>query len=75
VHSGAVLIRNRGEYERLVARPNIGRVVWVIASGRSYQWGELVDDELKSLLDRNATRRAIPGDNFRILVLETRSGS
>jgi hypothetical protein len=75
VHSGAALVRNRSDFERLVGRPDPSRPLWVIASGRSYQWGELVDDELKAYIDRNATKRVIPGDNFRILLLDGRSGS
>ena len=49
VHTGAVLVRQRSDFERLVGRPLAGQAVWVIASGRSYQWGELVDDDLKAL--------------------------
>jgi hypothetical protein len=75
VHSGAALVRNRSDFERLVGRPDPSRPLWVISSGRSYQWGELVDDDLKAYIDRNATKRVIPGDNFRILLLDGRSGS
>jgi hypothetical protein len=75
VHTGAVLVRTRGEFDRLVARPLAGQTVWVIASGRSYQWGELVDDDLKSTLDRLTGGRTNPGDNFRILVLNLPPGS
>ncbi|MCC7372235.1 MAG: glycosyltransferase family 39 protein [Chloroflexi bacterium] len=75
VHTGAVLVRSRGDYDRLVARPLAGRQVWVIASGRNYQWGELVDDDLKSLLDRSASQRVNPGDNTRILLVNLPSGS
>ncbi|MFN8636389.1 MAG: glycosyltransferase family 39 protein [Chloroflexota bacterium] len=73
VHSGAVLVRNRADFDRLVARPHAGQKIWLIASGRSYQWGELVDDELKAYLDRLAMQRVTPGDNFRILALDARS--
>ncbi len=75
VHTGAILVRTRGELDRLVARPLAGQTVWVIASGRSYQWGELVDDDLKTALDRLARGRTNPGDNFRILILNLPSGS
>jgi hypothetical protein len=75
VHTGAVLVRSRGDFERLVNRPLAGRQVWVIASGRSYQWGELVDDDLKTALDRTASQRINPGDNFRLLLLNLPSGS
>lgn len=75
VHSGAVLIRNRSDFDRLVARPYAGRKVWLISSGRSYQWGELVDDELKAYLGRLGVQRVIPGDNYRILVLDVPSAS
>jgi 4-amino-4-deoxy-L-arabinose transferase-like glycosyltransferase len=75
VHTGAALVRSRGDFDRLVARPLAGRRVWVIASGRSYQWGELVDDDLKSLLERSASERLNPGDNFRLLLLNPPSGS
>lgn len=75
VHTGAVLIRNRNDFERLVARPLAGGRVWVIVSGRNYQWGELVDDDLKSLLDRSASQRVNPGDNTRILLVNLPSGS
>jgi hypothetical protein len=33
VHTGAVLVRNQTEWERLVLEPNRGRTVWVILSG------------------------------------------
>jgi hypothetical protein len=75
VHTGAALIRQRSDFERLVGRPFAGQAVWVISSGRSYQWGELVDDDLKALLDRSASQRVNPGDNFRILLLNLPSGS
>jgi hypothetical protein len=75
VHTGAALVRNRADFERLVGRPLAGRQVWLLASGRSYQWGELVDDDLKSLLERAASERINPGDNFRILLLNLPSGS
>lgn len=75
VHTGAALVRNRADYERLVSRPLAGSRVWVLASGRSYQWGELVDDDLKSLLEKAASQRINPGENFRILVLDLPSGS
>lgn len=75
VHTGAVLVRSRGDFERLVARPLAGQSVWVIASGRSYQWGELVDDDLKMVLERSASQRVNPGDNFRLLLLHLPSGS
>jgi hypothetical protein len=75
VHTGAVLVRNRADFERLVSRPRAGRRLWVIASGRSYQWGELVDDDLKALIDRMASQRVNPGDNFRVLLLNLPSGS
>jgi hypothetical protein len=75
VHTGAVLVRNRGDFERMVSRPLAGQTVWVIASGRSYQWGELVDDDLKALLDRSASQQVNPGGNFRVLLLNLPSGS
>lgn len=75
VHTGAVLVRSRSDFERLAAKPLASRTVWVIASGRSYQWGELVDDDLKALLDRLASQRENPGDNFRVLLLRIPSGS
>jgi hypothetical protein len=75
VHTGAVLVRSRAEFERLVSRPQAGRRLWVIESGRSYQWGELVDDDLKTLIDRMASQQVNPGDNFRVLLLNLPSGS
>jgi hypothetical protein len=75
VHTGAAIVRNRGDFDRLVGGPLAGRQVWVLASGRSYQWGELVDDDLKSLLEKAASERINPGDNFRILLLNVPSGS
>jgi len=75
VHTGAILVRSRGEFERLVARPLAGQRVWVIVSGRNYQWGELVDDDLKSLIDRSAAQRVNSGDNSRILLVNLPSGS
>ena len=75
VHTGAALIRQRSDFERLVGRPLAGQAVWVISSGRSYQWGELVDDDLKAFLDRSASQRVNPGDNFRVLLLNLPSGS
>lgn len=75
VHTGAVLIRSREDYERMFGRPLAGQSVWTIASGRSYQWGELVDDDLKAQLDRSASLRVNPGDNFRILLVRVPSGS
>jgi 4-amino-4-deoxy-L-arabinose transferase-like glycosyltransferase len=75
VHTGAVLIRSQADLERFVTIPLAGQTVWLISSGRSYQWGELVDDNLKSLLERSGARRLNPGDNFRILSLQTGLGS
>jgi hypothetical protein len=75
VHTGAILVRSRGEFERLVTRPLAGQQVWVIVSGRNYQWGELVDDDLKTLIDRSASQRVNPGDNTRILLVNLPSGS
>ena len=75
VHTGAALIRQRSDFERLVGRPLAGQSVWVISSGRSYQWGELVDDDLKAFLDRSASQRVNPGDNYRVLLLNVPSGS
>jgi hypothetical protein len=75
VHTGAVLVRSRGDFERLVGRPLAGQRIWVIASGRSYQWGELVDDDLKTLLERATSQRVNPGDNSRILLINVPSGS
>lgn len=75
VHTGATLVRSRGEFERLVARPLAGRQVWVIVSGRNYQWGELVDDDLKALIDRSASQRVNPGDNTKFLLVNLPSGS
>ena len=66
VHTGAVLIRNVTEFQRLVAQPNQGRALWVLASGRSYQWGDLVDDDHKAFLERSASRRISPSDGSRI---------
>ena len=62
VHTGAVLIRNRATSIVWSARPLAGRRVWVIASGRNYQWGELVDDDLKALIERSAAQRVNPGE-------------
>ncbi len=70
VHTGAVLIRGAGEFQRLVARPHAGRTLWVFASDRSYQWGELVDDNLKTLLERSASRRINPGAGGHILRID-----
>ncbi|MGE3269189.1 MAG: ArnT family glycosyltransferase [Chloroflexota bacterium] len=75
VHTGAVLVRSRSDFERLVSRPLAGRQVWVIVSGRNYQWGELVDDDLKALIDRSAAQRVNSGDNTRILLVNLPSGS
>ena len=75
VHTGAVLIRGRADFDRLVGRPLAGQTVWVVSSGRSYQWGELVDDDLKTLIDRTASQRVNPGDNFRVLLINLPSGS
>lgn len=75
VHTGAILVRSRGDFDRLVAKPLASRTVWIIASGRSYQWGELVDDDLKALIERSAAQRLNPGDNFRILLVDLPSGS
>ena len=70
VHTGAVLVRSVADFQRLVAAPHAGRTLWVYASGRSYQWGELVDDSLKAYLERAATRRVSPGDGSRILRID-----
>lgn len=75
VHTGAVVIRSRSELERLVAEPHAGEPVWVIASGRNYQWGELVNDDLKRSLNRAAVEQINPGDSARILLLHFPSGS
>jgi hypothetical protein len=74
VHTGAIVIRNRSDLDRLVGRAQPGAAVWVFASGRSYQWGELVDDDLKAYLDRMASRRINSGGNTRILLLNRSSG-
>jgi len=74
VHTGAIVVRNRSDFERLVTRVHPGADVWVIASNRNYQWGELVDDELKGYIERSADRRINPGDNLRILLLKLPSG-
>ncbi len=70
VHTGAVLIRSVSEFQRLVALPNRGRTLWVVASNRDFQWGELVDDDLKAFLERSASQRISPGDRSRILRIE-----
>ncbi len=70
LHTGAILVRNRAEFQRLVAQPNPGRTLWLIASGRGYQWGELVDDDLKSFLERAATQRVNSADGFRIYQIQ-----
>lgn len=75
VHTGAVVVRNRADVDRLVGRAHPGEDVWVIASGRDYQWGELVDDDLKAYLERTAARRINSGGNARILLLKLPSGS
>jgi hypothetical protein len=75
VHTGAVLVRSRGELERLAEGPLAGQTVWVIASGRNYQWGDLVDDDLKAGLNRLSAERLNPGDNARILLLRLPHGS
>jgi len=74
VHTGAVVVRNRADLDRLVGRVHPGADVWVFASGRNYQWGELVDDDLKGYLERSATRRINSGGNTRILLLNLPSG-
>jgi 4-amino-4-deoxy-L-arabinose transferase-like glycosyltransferase len=75
VHTGAILVRNRPDFELLVSKPQVSRDVWIIASGRSYQWGELVDDDLKAFLERSAQLRVNPGGNFRLLLVRPPSGS
>lgn len=75
IHTGAVLVRSRGELERLARGPLAGRTVWVIASGRNYQWSELVDDDLKTALGRLTAERLNPGDNARILLLQLPHGT
>lgn len=70
VHTGAILVRNVADFRRLVAEPNQGRTLWVLASRRSYQWDELVDDDFKRLLERAATRQINPGDGSRILQID-----
>lgn len=70
VHTGAVLVRNRGDFDRLVSGPFAGRTLWIVASGRSYQWQELVDVDFRTFLDRSAVRRIHPGDNARIWRIE-----
>lgn len=74
VHTGAIIVRNRAELDRLVTRVLAGQELWVLSSGRSFQWGELVDDDLKAQLERNAAQRINPGDNFRFLLLHLPSG-
>jgi 4-amino-4-deoxy-L-arabinose transferase-like glycosyltransferase len=70
IHTGAVLVRNPAEYRQLVAQSHRGQAVWVIASGRSFQWGELVDDDLRNLLERSAVQRINGADGSRLLRLE-----
>ena len=74
VHTGAVVIRNRADVDRLAGQVHPGEDIWVIASGRGYQWGELVDDDLKAYLERLATRRVNSGGNTRILLVKLPSG-
>ena len=70
VHTGAVLVRTVADFRRLVDEPSPGRTLWVFASGRSYQWGELVDDDLKAFLERSAQRRVTAADGTRILRID-----
>jgi 4-amino-4-deoxy-L-arabinose transferase-like glycosyltransferase len=74
VHTGAIVIRNRSEFDRVVGKAHPGEDVWVIASGRNYQWGELVDDDLKAYLERSSSQRINPGGSARILLLRLPSG-
>ncbi|MCC6174745.1 MAG: glycosyltransferase family 39 protein [Chloroflexi bacterium] len=75
VHTGAVLIRTTADFDRLVAQPYTGHTLWVIGSGRSYQWGELLDDDVRGLLERRAAERISSGENVRILRHDLRAAS
>ena len=70
VHTGAILIRDRSDFDRLVTRPFAGRTMWIVASGRSYQWQELVDANFRAYLERSASQRINSGDNTRIWRME-----
>jgi hypothetical protein len=75
VHTGAILVRSRGEFNRLARQSLAGPQVWVLVSGRNFQWGELVDDDLKAAIDRSASQRVNPGGPWRILLVNPQSGS
>lgn len=70
VHTGAVLVRDVGEFQRRVARPNRGRTLWVLASGRTFHWDRWIDDDLKRLLERSASSRTDVADGSRILRID-----
>jgi 4-amino-4-deoxy-L-arabinose transferase-like glycosyltransferase len=70
LHTGALLVRTRSEFQNLAAQPNQGRTLWIVASGRGYQWHELVDDDLKAYIERSASQRYITPDGFRIYRLD-----
>ncbi|MFN8524713.1 MAG: glycosyltransferase family 39 protein [Chloroflexota bacterium] len=70
VHTGAALVRSPGELQRLVFQQHRGERLWVLASGRSFQWGELVDDDLRALLERTAIKRTGGADGSRLLQVE-----
>jgi hypothetical protein len=72
VHTGGVLVRDVGDYQRLVARPNGGRTLWVLASGRTFHWERWIDDDLKRVLERSSRDRGaakLP-DGSRILRID-----
>jgi len=70
VHTGALLVRNRRELEHAASRLGERRTAWVIGSGRNYQWGDLVDSDLKRFLEQAAVERVRSGDSTRIWRLE-----
>ena len=60
------------DYQRLVARPNGGRTLWVLASGRPFHWERWIDEDLKRVLERSSRDRGaskLP-DGSRILRID-----
>jgi 4-amino-4-deoxy-L-arabinose transferase-like glycosyltransferase len=57
IHTNALLVRDLSELERLVAEPNRGRTVWVVARRTPYHWRRWVDEDLREQLEASARRR------------------
>lgn len=70
IYTGALLLTTRGDFERLVERPNAGRVVWIV--GRAERLPETLlqlDPQLWPALSEAADKRIRTADGWLLLRL------